>query len=567
MLKELSIKNFAIIDDLKIEFTKGLNLLTGETGSGKSIIIEALGLVLGGRGNKDLIRTGEEKAIIEALFFIDNSIKNVLSKYGFESEENIIIITKEISKNYPSISRINGRPVTISVLSNISSKLVDIFGQHEHQSLLNIANHQILIDNFGDENHNNLLQRINHTYERYKNELKKYIEMNISSQEREREIDLLKFQIDELDEANLTSADDTDIEEEYKKLSNIVDISSGLAEAIRLLNNDNSTSESISILELIDKNINILSNIKKFDKNLEVYLNRLQDTRYELQDLSREFDLYLENLEIDEERLRFLEDRMDLINKLKKKYGSTVAKINEYKEEITLDYQRLLNHDKEIRKALKIIKDYEEELITASNELTIKRKKIAKIIEHKISTELTELNMDHVEFKVNFKTKDDITSSGLDNIEFLISTNPGEDLKPLSKIVSGGEMSRIMLGFKSILADNDNMPTLIFDEIDTGISGRTAQIVGEKIAKISKNHQVISISHLPQIAALADSHFVIYKDINLNKAITKIERLNDEERIIEMARLLGGVNVTSTTLSHAKEMLEMSKKIKNNVNV
>lgn len=559
MLKELSIKNFAIIDDLKIEFTKGLNLLTGETGSGKSIIIEALGIVLGGRSSKDLIRTGQEKCIIEGLFFINDKVKESIIELGLEVDD-ILIITKEISRNYPSISRINGRPVTINVLSGITAKLVDIYGQHEHQSLLNVANHQILIDSFGDKEHKKLQRIISETYNLYKEEKTKLDKMSTSSYEREREIDLLKFQIDEIDEAKLNIEDDEEIENEYNKFSNMKGIISNIGESVEILSA--SDYESTSILQMMDKLVHLLNGISNVDKELKPYLDRINGAKFELHDISNDLSDYLETLNLDEERLTFLEDRLDLVNKLKKKYGSTVNSIHKYRDEILDQYNKLTNHEKEIEKIRKEIERLENILIEDSKLLSLKRKEIAESLEDKLAKELQQLNMDNIIFKVRFEDKVEVSSNGLDDIEFLISTNPGEELKSLSRIVSGGEMSRIMLGFKSIIADNDNMPTLIFDEIDTGISGRTAQIVGEKISKISKNHQVISISHLPQIAALADSHYLISKDINDKKAITKIERLSEDSRIIEMARLLGGVDVTETTLKHAKEMIEMSKKIK-----
>ena len=559
MLKELSIKNFAIIDDIKVEFTEGLNVLSGETGSGKSIIIDALGIVLGGRSSKELIRSGKEKAIIEVLFFINEDIKEILRECGIE-DEGLLIISREISMNYPSISRINGRPITINSLSKITSKLVDIFGQHEHQSLLNIANHQLIIDSFGDACYDDLLQRINSTYELYRKERQRLDEMNTSSYEREREIDLLKFQINEIEEAKLTNKDDDEIEDNFKKLSNMMEIIAGLNEVVNIFNN--SQYDFNSILDLIDKNINTLSSISKFDKNLEPSLDRLTDARYELHDISGELQLYLEGLELDEDKMYYLEERLNLVNRLKKKYGSSIAKINEYKEKINHDYEKLLNFEKELDKINEAITEYEKKLLFYSEKLSEKRKIIALDLEKKIALELSELNMDRIVFKINFEKKHDFSNNGLDKIEFLISTNPGEDLKPLSRIVSGGEMSRIMLGFKSIIADNDKMPTLIFDEIDTGISGRTAQIVGEKIKKISKNHQVISISHLPQIVALADSHFVISKNIENNKAFTIIKRLNEDERINEIARLISGADITEIALNNAKEMIKMNKKLK-----
>lgn len=559
MLKELSIKNFAIIDDLKIEFTKGLNLLTGETGSGKSIIIEALGIVLGGRSSKDLIRSGQEKCIIEALFFIDDKVKESIIELGLEVDD-ILIISKEISRTYPSISRINGRPVTINILSGITAKLVDIYGQHEHQSLLNVSNHQILIDSFGDKDHKKLQSKISESYGLYKEEKTKLANMTTSSYEREREIDLLKFQIDEIDEAKLNIDDDEEVENEYNKFSNIKGIISNMGESVEILSA--SDYEATSILQMMDKLVHLLNGISNFDKELKPYLERINGAKFELHDVSNDLYDYLETLNLDEERLIFLEERLDLVNKLKKKYGSRVSTIHKYRDEILDRYNKLINHEKEIEIIKKEIERLENILMEDSQILSLKRKKIAESLEDKLAKELQQLNMENIIFKARFRDKVEVSSNGLDDIEFLISTNPGEELKPLSRIVSGGEMSRIMLAFKSIIADNDNMPTLIFDEIDTGISGRTAQIVGEKISKISKNHQVISISHLPQIAALADSHYVISKDINDKKAITKIERLSDEDRVVEMARLLGGVDVTETTLKHAREMIEMSKKIK-----
>lgn len=560
MLKELSIKNFAIIDDLKIEFDSGLNLLTGETGSGKSIIIEALGLVLGGRGSKDLIRTGEDKAVIEALFYIEDNIKSILSKYGYETEESILIISREISLTYPSITRLNGRPITLNILSNITPNLIDIFGQHEHQSLLNIQNHQILIDSLGDREHKDLLEKIRTTYEVYIEEKKKFNEMNKTSSEREREIDLLKYQIEEIDAANLTSEDEFEIENNFKKYSNIQSIQIGLGNVLENLNG--STYDRNSILDLFNNCINLLNNIKNFDSEIIQYHDKFNNLRYELQDLAREVDYYLESLEVDEEKFIYYRDRLDLVNKLKKKYGITIDKIFEYRNNIFIEYENLINYEKKMEEINKNIKRYEEILTNDSLLLRNKRIDIAKKLENKLTQELKELNMGNVVFKVDFKEKESISNNGLDNIEFLISTNPGENLKPLSKIVSGGEMSRIMLGFKNIIADNDKIPTLIFDEIDTGISGRTAQIVGEKICKISKNHQVIAISHLPQITALADNHYKIYKESEGYTTITKVRKLTYDERVLEMARLLGGVNVTETTINHAKEMLNMSKKIK-----
>lgn len=563
MLVELNIRNFAIIEDLKIRFTKGLNILTGETGAGKSILIEAIGIILGSRTSKDFIQTGNDKAFLEGVFYIENpaTIMPILDEYGVDfDEDNLLIITKEIYLNSPSLSRVNGKNLTLSMLNNITRKLVDIFGQHEHQSLLDMSNHQKLVDSFGDESFIQLKSAIKLNYEDMVTEKRKLKELSIDSRERDREIDILKFQIQEIDDARLTTDDEYNIENEYQKLSNVKEISFAINEVTESISTDN--YENKNILDLMSRNVSIINNVKKFDKDLDPIHTRLENFRFELQDLNRELIDYLDTIEIDAERLTFLDERLNLVNKLKKKYGNNIEKILEFREDSSERLNKLNNYEKELEKTNKKILELEKSLEEYSESLSNKRKEISRVLEQKIKEELIALNMNKVNFKVDFRRSVQFTSEGYDKIEFLISTNLGEELKPLSKIASGGEMSRIMLAFKSILAFFDRIPTMIFDEIDTGISGRTAQIVGEKIYEISKEHQIICISHLPQIAALADSHFVINKVIVDNKTKTMINRLSDDGRIEEMARLLGGVDLTDTTLKHASEMIEMSKKIK-----
>lgn len=564
MLLELTIKNFAIIDDLKINFSKGLNVLTGETGSGKSIIIEALGIVLGGRGTKDLIRSGEGRAFLQAVFVIedDSKIKPLLEEKGILIDEsNLLIISRELSTSSPSISRINDKVVTLNLLNKITHNLVDIFAQHEHQSLLNVSNHKEIIDSFGDEDHKSLKNKIKSLYEKYNNEKKQFEKMSLNNMERERMIDLYKFQIEEIDSAQLTEYDDEEIEKDYRKLTNIMEIAKGIGQVVESFKSDG--YDSFSLLDLLNSIISTLNGLIKFDEDLLTYLDRLKDINFELQDIYSDLIYYMDNIELDEERLKLLDERLDLVNKLKKKYGSTVKSILEYRDKIAASLEKLLNYEEELEALKARIKTYEEELYSLSQKLSGGRKAIAKKIEKAITEELDELNMQNVKFKVDFK-ESSLASDGIDQIEFLISTNVGEDLKPLSKISSGGEMSRIMLAFKSILAQYDGIPTLIFDEIDTGISGRTAQIVGEKIYKIAKNRQVISISHLPQIASMADSQYSIFKKKVGNKVSTFIKKLDGEERIYELAKLLGGVDVTETTINHAKEMLQLTEKLKKN---
>ncbi|MBU5437560.1 DNA repair protein RecN [Tissierella sp. MSJ-40] len=563
MLVGLNISNFAIIENLKVNFTKGLNVLTGETGSGKSIIIEAIGIILGGRSSKELVRTGCQKAVLEGVFYLEDSsrIKPLLDEYGIDlAADNLLIISREVYSNSPSISRINGRTVTLSMLNSITTYLVDIHGQHEHQSLLDTANHIKLIDSFGDTEFEILKKDIEIKLNSLMKEKKKLKDLSMNSIERDREIDLLRYQLEEIDNANLTNEDEEEIDNEYRKLSNIKEISFGISEIIEVINN--SDYENKSIMDLINRNISIIHNLKRYDEYLISFGNVLENIRYELQDLNKDLRHYLDNINVDDERLDYLYERLNTVNKLKKKYGNTIAEILEYRESIYCRLEELLNNEKEIEIVNKNIEGLEKVLTDLSFNLSNKRKYISQILEERVTEELKILNMEKVFFKVNFEKNQYFSENGFDKIEFLISTNPGEELKPLSRIVSGGEMSRIMLAFKSILAYYDQIPTLIFDEIDTGISGRTAQIVGEKISSISINHQIICISHLPQIAALADSHFAITKDIIGEKTRTNIVKLSKEDRVKEMARLLGGVDLTDTTIKHAEEMIEMSKKIK-----
>lgn len=562
MLLELNIENFAIIDKIRVNFTKGLNVLTGETGAGKSIIIDAISLVLGGRADKEYVRSGYEKTTIEALFSIEyiKDIEELLKEYGIQNEiDNTLLITREIFNTGRSTSRINGRTVTLSMLNNITDKLIDIHGQHDHQSLLRKEKHLEFIDSLGDEELTKNIEKVKKEFESLqvlKNRLKALAQ---DEMEKERKIDLLRFQIEEIDEARLVEGEEESLILEHNVLSNSESIMQTLSEVLTSLDSDYRGEKSI-----IDELNNIYSNLFKISKhsdNIFSFSNIIESIIYQLEDLIREIRHYKDMVEYNPEKLRFLDERLELINRLKRKYGKTIKEILEYRNEVNKDLVVLLNSEKEIKEIRNKIEKLEANMNILCQELTKKRTCIAKEFEIEITKELSEVNMPKVKFKAMIEKNNYFSQNGLDKIEFLISTNPNEPLKSLSKIVSGGEMSRIMLAIKSILAEIDKIPTLIFDEIDTGISGRTAQIVGEKIAKISRNHQVICITHLPQIAALADSHYLISKKFVDDKSITEILKLNYDERIEELSRLLGGVSLTETTKQHAREMIEMSKKI------
>lgn len=564
MLVELNIQNFAILENLNINFTKGFNVLTGETGAGKSIIVEAISLILGERASRELIRTGSDKAVIEGIFYLEEPeiVKKTLSEYGIEiSKDNYLLLSREIFSTGRSVSRVNGRTVTLSMLNKITENIIDIHGQHEHQSLLNVKNHIKIVDAFGDMNFKNLKNSIGRLYEEVVDLKKKVHNLSMGTIERDREIDLLKYQIEEINDANLSIEEEKEVEQEYNKMANAREISSTVGDVVDILNSDDYNYSSI--LDQLNRSIALMNNIEEYDDKIKEINNSLENLNFELQEISITLMQYIEGIDYSEERMVYLEDRIDIINTLKKKYGNTITEILEYKDEISRKLDILINNENEIQKLNLDIEKLEKKLKENCKLLSKKRKVISKEIEKAISKELNQLNMQKVILKVNFEKLDYFTREGYDKVEFLISTNLGEELKPLSKIASGGEISRIMLAFKTILAKYDDVPCLIFDEIDTGISGRTAQIVGEKINNISKNRQVICISHLPQIAALADTHFSIIKTIKKGKTITNVNKLDYDDRIKEMSRLLGGVDLTDTTKLHAKEMLEMSKKFKN----
>lgn len=551
MLLELNIENFAIIENMKIEFEPGLNVLTGETGSGKSIIIDSLGLVLGQRANKDIIKKGKDRAFIEAVFSsYDEETKDLLLEYGIESGD-LVVVSKEIREKGPTITRVNNRTVTSQILSKISSRLIDIFAQHESIFLMDNKNQLKLIDDFSGKDQSELLGNLKdlvHEINSLKNE---YHEKSTMEQNKDREIDLLEYQIKEIEEAGLSDYDDEELYDDFNVLNNMTDTLIKLSEAKSLINEG---YETTSLEDILDRVIANVVEVTRYNKDLKEVEENLEDIRFRISDIAKDLDRYVSSSEVDEERLQFLRERIDLVNNLKLKYGNNVKAINSFYEEISERLRFLQNFEDNLNKLLKKIEEKEAEALVLAEKISQNRKKTSEILEKKVEEEINKLNIKDAKFKIEIKEKE-LSFDGIDKIEFLIAPNLGQDLMPMAKVASGGEMSRIMLGFKSIIAENDNIPTLVFDEIDTGISGKTAQIVGNKIKEVSKDRQVIVISHLPQIVALADTHFAIKKDVVNNSTISTIDKLNYDERVNEVARLIGGMNVSEIAIETAKEMI------------
>ncbi|MEG2246786.1 MAG: DNA repair protein RecN [Peptostreptococcaceae bacterium] len=561
MILELYMRNCALVDELRLNIDKNLNILTGETGSGKSIIIGALGLCLGGKYDRSFLRKGTEKGLIEALFEINNKkLKAKILENGIDiDEDNQIIISREIFDDGKSISRINGRSVKVSFLREISTYLIDIHGQHQNQVLFNKDTHIDFLDLFGEEKLYKSKNDYESTYIDY-NEVKKALNIlteNKDDMQIQREIDLIKFQINEIESANLS-------ENEYEDLLKQREVYRNGEKIYTNLNNAylNLYDGSMNSVDLISKSLGDLNSIAKYDDRLNEYNETIERIMYELQDISRDIRNYKESIDFSQYELDQIEQRVDEINTLRRKYGDTVEEILAYKDKINIRLEEILNRDEKVEELKSKLKSIENILRLKADKLTDDRKGIANELQAKLLEELKSLNMKNVVFEVAFN-KNNFTLKGQDDIEFMISFNLGEDIKPIYKVASGGEMSRFMLAFKTILADIDEIDTLVFDEIDTGISGIAAQIVGEKLSVIAKKKQILCITHLPQIAANADTHYCIEKKTSTDRTFTVISKLNDEERKDEIARLIAGSNITEKTMEHASEIIELAKKAPN----
>ena len=561
MLLNLHVKNLALIEEVDVDFEKGLIVLTGETGAGKSLILGSVNIALGNKASKDMIRKGTDYSLVELTFSVSENCAKQLKKYDiYMEEDNIVTVTRKISEGR-SISKINGETVNIKTLKNVMSLLIDIHGQHDHQSLLYTKNHLDILDKFAKDSILELKEKIKEEYSKYTKLIKKLEEFNIDEGQKAREIEFAEYEVNEIESANLKPEEDVQVEEEFKKLSNSKEIVSALSEIYNAL----SYETAGGLGDIINKAVMDINSIKGMDEKISQFQTELYDIDNLCRELTSQIYDYNSGMDFNPEYVREVEERLDVINHLKLKYGNSIEEILRYKEEKEEYLEKLNNMTDEMESVKNQISELEGTLNNLCTKLSEQRKKAAKELEVLVKQALVDLNFIAVEFEIQITRKESIGENGFDNVEFMISTNPGESVKPLVKVASGGELSRIMLAIKSILATEDDIDTLIFDEIDTGISGQTAMKVAEKMAKISRNHQVICISHLSQIAAMADSHYLIKKTADENSTTTSIKKLTRQQSIEELVRINGGSGITEVGLIHATEMKDMADRTKSNL--
>lgn len=555
MLQNLHVKNMALIDEVEIELQSGLNILTGETGAGKSIIIDSIGFALGEKADKNLVRNPDEASLVELTFVEENkTILHALSEAQIEVEDGVIILSRKIS-NGRTIAKINGESVPASKLKEIASLLIDIHGQHEHQSLLHASKHLNFLDEFAKNEIGTLKDELAKAYTSYRQIQKELEEGSLDQESRARELSLLEYELHEIESANLKTGEDEELETEYRKIGNSKKIIEALQEVSQLMGERGAA-------DAVARSVRELMSVSTLDEDMGSLCDQISDIEQLISDFGRDLSGYIDALEYDEERVSFVEKRLDELNHLKAKYGTSIDAVIASMQERQQRIDKLLNYA-EYEQNLKA--EYEkarQDLEGLCQRLSDIRHAAGEQFKQQMVAALSDLNFLDVRFDLDFQRLDHFTGDGFESMEFLISTNPGAPLRKLKDIASGGELSRIMLAFKSILASQDEIDTLIFDEIDTGISGRTAQMVSEKMNVIAKNHQVICITHLPQIAAMADAHFFIEKNVIDNSTVTDIHLLDQEESIAELGRMLGGVEVTETVLQSAREMKELAGKKK-----
>lgn len=556
MLLNLHVKNLAIIDEIEVEFSEGLNVLTGETGAGKSIIIGSINIALGGKVSKDIIRTGTEFALVELTFLAEDSEQiNSLEKLGITLEEDVVVISRKITK-YRTINRVNGETVSVSMLKSIADILIDIHGQNEQQSLLYKNKHMEIVDRYAAEKMCGRDMEFSEMYRQYKDMLVKYSEKEMSEEERLREVSFIRYELEQIEQAHLVKGEEEKLQERYRYLSNANEIKSGINEVYSLVEDSYGDSQSVS--QMLGRSSHILAKISGYDERLKELARQIADIDELIMDFNRDLQEYASDMDENGEEFAEVETRLDLVRTIKSKYGATTELVENYAKDLENKLEKYEAYEEYRANLEKKIEIYKIKLEKLGESISKIRKKCSAELEKRITDALIDLNFLQVKFEIAVRELDEFNSKGKDEVEFMISTNPGEDLKPIGQAASGGELSRIMLAIKAVLAEHDSIGTLIFDEIDVGISGRTAQKVAEKMAFIGHSHQVICISHLAQIAAMADHNYLIEKNNSLNKTSTVIRQLEGDEIVEEIARILGGAKITDAVLESAREMKQLA---------
>ena len=558
MLHNLYVKNLALIDEIEVEFTKGLNILTGETGAGKSIILGSVNLALGGKYSADIIRKGAEYGYVELTFFVENKTQEeALKRKDIFPEDGVVVLSRKLMSKR-SISKINGETVPIALLKEAASILIDIHGQHEHQSLLYKKNHLTILDAFAKENIKQVKEKLAKAYLIYKEQKEELEEALTDEKERNKEIGFLEFEIQEIRQAKLSRQEDETLEETYRRMTNGKKIVGNLEEAYEYTGGTNSETAS----EAISRALRCMQEAAGCDEQAQDMFQQLAEIDSLLNDFNRELSDYKMSFDFSEETFFEVETRLNEINRLKAKYGNSIEEILEYCDKKEERLLKLQDYDAYLAQLQKKVEETEAEVKHYSNQLSLLRKEESVKLAEAIRKGLRDLNFLDTQFEIVFRELGTYTVQGTDEVEFMISMNPGEPVRALGDVASGGELSRIMLAIKSVMAEKDQIETLIFDEIDVGISGRTAQKVSEKMSFIGRNHQVICITHLAQIAAMADAHYAIEKQVEDGVTKSKISRLSKEQEIEELARILGGAKITDTVMQSAAEMKELAERTK-----
>lgn len=566
LIQELHIQNFAIIQELSLDFHEGMTVLTGETGAGKSIIIDAVGLLAGGRGSTEFVRHGSKKCVLEGHFSFKNNeeLKYALEKYEVDVEDNILIIQRDIYATGRTVCRVNGSMVTISALKEIGGALIDIHGQNEHQELMYPESHIGLLDYYGSSSLKKIKQEYTAVYKKYRALKKEHDEWQFNEQEIAQRLDILRFQVSEIEEAKLQVNEEESLQEEEQKLSNYQSIVQALNTSYDALQGDG----ELSGLDLVGQAMDSMDSVANMDQQFKQISETISAAFFALQEASSDIYSELDSLEYDEGRLNEIEERLNLIQQLKRKYGHSIDEILSFYEKASDELEKIENREDQLDHLSRQLEKLEKELVEKGKVLSSIRRKVAKELEEAIQEQLKALYMEKVIFSVNFKTdiNDFISAkaleSGIDRIEFYVSTNPGEPLKPLSKVASGGELSRMMLALKTIFSKAQGITSIIFDEVDTGVSGRVAQAIADKIHSVAIHSQVLCITHLPQVAAMADQHLFISKSIESDRTRTHVEMLDEDNKTQEIARMLAGAEVTQLTINTAKELREFAEKKK-----